>query len=91
MVRKSKANSGIKVESITLKKGDRVITTGKGKTKLWGDVVGKSLKDVATKCSFNGRVLHFLLKTRWMQMRLNYIHLTNDNRFRLMECRLSYH
>ena len=41
MVRKSKAKSGIKEESITLKKGDRVITTGKGKTKLWGDVVGK--------------------------------------------------
>lgn len=40
MVRKSKANSRIKGESITLKKGDRVITTGKGKTKLWGDVVG---------------------------------------------------
>ena len=44
MVRKSKANSGIKGESITLKKGDRVITTGKGKTKLWGDVVGKVTK-----------------------------------------------
>ena len=44
MVRKSKANSGIKGEIITLKKGDRVITTGKGKTKLWGDVVGKVTK-----------------------------------------------
>lgn len=44
MVQKSKANSGIKGESITLKKGDRVITTGKGKTKLWGDVVGKVTK-----------------------------------------------
>ena len=29
---------------MTLKKGDRVITTGKGKTKLWGDVVGKVTK-----------------------------------------------
>ncbi len=28
----------------TLKKGDRVITTGKGKTKIWGDVVGKVTK-----------------------------------------------
>ncbi len=44
MVRKSKANSGIKGESITLKKGDRVITTGNGKTKKWGDVVGKVTK-----------------------------------------------
>ncbi len=44
MVRKSKANNGIKGESIRLKKGDRVITTGKGKTKLWGDVVGKVTK-----------------------------------------------
>ena len=41
---KSKANSGIKGESITLKKGDRVIITGKGKTKKWGDVVGKVTK-----------------------------------------------
>ncbi len=44
MVRKSKADRGIKGESITLKKGDGVITTGKGKTKLWGDVVGKVTK-----------------------------------------------
>ncbi len=41
---KSKAINGIKRVSITLKKGDRVITTGKGKTKLWGDVVGKVTK-----------------------------------------------
>lgn len=49
MVRKSKANRGIKGESITLKKGDRVITTGKGKTKLWGDVVGKVTKRCGNK------------------------------------------
>ncbi|VVB95647.1 Uncharacterised protein [uncultured archaeon] len=40
MIRKLKAISGMKGVSITLKKGDRVITTGKGKTKIWGDVVG---------------------------------------------------
>ena len=43
-MQKSKAINGIKGESIRLKKGDRVITTGKGKTKLWGDVVGKVTK-----------------------------------------------
>jgi len=44
MVRKLKAISGVKGVSITLKIGDRVITTGKGKTKIWGDVVGKVTK-----------------------------------------------
>ncbi|MCZ7362801.1 MAG: hypothetical protein O8C58_05650 [Candidatus Methanoperedens sp.] len=44
MVQKLKAISGMKGVSITLKKGDRVITTGKGKTKIWGDVVGKVTK-----------------------------------------------
>jgi hypothetical protein len=37
---KSKAISGIKRVSITLKKGDRVVTTGLGKTKNWGNAVG---------------------------------------------------
>ena len=68
-----------------LKKGDRVITTGKGKTKLWGDVVGKVTKRRGNKCSFNGRALHFPLKMRWKQMRLDYIHLTNDISFRVIE------
>jgi hypothetical protein len=40
MVQKLRAISGMKGVSITLKKGDRVITTGKGKTKMWGNVVG---------------------------------------------------
>jgi hypothetical protein len=44
MVRKLKAISGMKGVRITLKKGDRVITTGKGKTKIWGDIVGKVTK-----------------------------------------------
>jgi hypothetical protein len=38
---KSKAISGIKG---VIKKGDRVITTGLKKTKLWGEVVGKVTK-----------------------------------------------
>ena len=29
---------------MTLKKDDRVVPTGHGKTKLWGDVVGKVTK-----------------------------------------------
>jgi len=41
---KSKAIRGIKGVSLTFKKGDRVITTGLKKTKLWGDVVGKVTK-----------------------------------------------
>jgi hypothetical protein len=36
---KSKAISGIKRVSITLKKDDRVVTTGLGKTKNWGNAV----------------------------------------------------
>jgi hypothetical protein len=41
---KSKAISGIKRVSITLKKGDRVVTTGLGKTKNWGNKVGSVTK-----------------------------------------------
>jgi len=45
MVRKLKAINGMKDGvSMKLKKGDRVITTGRGKTKKWGNTVGKVTK-----------------------------------------------
>lgn len=45
---KSKTNGGIKGAN-SLKKGDRVITTGLKKTKRWGDVLGKITKIIGNK------------------------------------------
>jgi hypothetical protein len=69
----------------TLKKGDPVVTTGLGKTKNWGNVVCIVTKRRGGKSVRSMGGASFPIEDRWMQMRLDYIHLTNDISFRITE------